>query len=79
MTKNEMQILILLLTDLKEQEKEKGEGCERDVAALPSSNLRDRIKAWGQRHIKCAKDSESIIEVLNHYILNNIYAERKVK
>lgn len=79
MTKNEMQILILLLTDLKEQEKEKGEGCERDAIALPHSDLRDRIEEWGQRHTKCAEDSESIIKLLNHYILNKIYAERKIK
>ena len=79
MTKNEMQILILLLTDLEEQEKEKGESCERDVAALPPSKLRDGIEGWAKRHLKCAEDSKSIIEVLNHYILNKIYAERKIK
>lgn len=80
MTKNEMQILVLLLTDLKEQETEKGQSCERDIAALSTDHPRyNGIKGWAIRHLKCAEASESVIEILNYYILNHIYAEREIR
>ena len=73
MTDNEMRVLVLLLKDVEEWEKQRAGECERESAALPSSDLRNKICFWERKHKECIEAAKLLSEVFDYYILNKIH------
>lgn len=73
MTESEMQILVILLREAEEFERDRAKECESTYPDLPASDMKDKIRDWWIKHKNNAENAVSLINTFEYYLSNKIH------
>lgn len=72
MTKSEMQILVILLKEAEEFERDRAKQCEDTYSNFPASEIKDKARDLWIKHKSNAENAASLINAFNYYLSRRI-------